>query len=119
MKAINSQTDLGIAKFILAGYFLFLPLKLFYSIVLLIVLIAYWIISGRFNFSFKRFKNDSILWIFISYYLIHVTGLLHTSNYNYALADLQTKFSFLIVPVVFAGIASKVIVCDVGFTVNI
>ncbi|MCF8347374.1 MAG: O-antigen ligase family protein [Bacteroidales bacterium] len=45
------------------------------------------------------FKNPAAL-VFVSIYLIHLIGLIHTQNFDYALKDLRVKLPILMLPVV-------------------
>ena len=41
--------------------------------------------------------------LLVCIFVIHVLGLMHTENYNYAIADLRIKLPFLALPVIIAG----------------
>lgn len=47
------------------------------------------------------FKNRTAV-ILTSIYLLHIIGLLYTSDWNYALKDLRTKIPLLLIPLYFA-----------------
>lgn len=61
----------------------------------LLVLVA---VSGKWKDSVRIFRSDRILWLFASFYLIHVVGMLYSSNLDYGLFDLQVKLSFILFP---------------------
>lgn len=46
------------------------------------------------------FRNNKLLWGLPVFYGIHILGLLHTNNFSYAGLDLQTKLTFLLLPIV-------------------
>lgn len=48
----------------------------------------------------KQFINHRPALIFSSVLLLHVAGLLFTSDFNYALKDLRTKLPFLVLPLI-------------------
>lgn len=96
--------DEKITAFLLVIYFLFLTLFPLVSIIALIVLTCYFLLSGKIGKSITLIKSDRILKIFVLYYFLYVFGMLYTSNLNYGLEDLQIKLSFLVVPIVFAGL---------------
>lgn len=67
-----------------------------------------WVIDALVNgFSFgKKFKkfiaNKPLVFISLIF-LLHVVGLLYTSNFDFALTDLRNKLPLLVLPVLFAG----------------
>jgi O-antigen ligase len=77
------------------------------SIISFITLVFFFVLRNKWMHSFNAVKNDRILWIFIGYYLIHVLGLIYSENMTYGLKDIQTKMSFILVPVVFSGFIFK------------
>lgn len=72
---------------------------------ILIVLIALnWLIFvPNFSNSFGVIKDNKGLQLMILLYIFHVIGLTYTSNYYFASEILETKFSFLIIPLTFAA----------------
>jgi O-antigen ligase len=75
------------------------------SLIFLIWLLGFpiYIKSGIHLFEKQR-------WILLSFslvYIVYLLGLIHTSNTSYAWADLQTKFSLLLFPLVFAMIGDS------------
>ena len=95
--------DEAITDFLLIVYFLFLILVPKVSIISLIILSCYFIYTGKYRKSFSIVKKDPIIKIFLGYYLLHVIGMIYSSNLQYGFDDLQTKLSFLIIPLVFTG----------------
>ncbi len=57
-------------------------------------------ISGRFS----MYLHNKPALIFSSIYLMHLLGLLYTSNFHYAFKDLRIKLPILIFPLVMAGL---------------
>lgn len=85
-------------------YALFLPLRNNISGVVLFILIFSSILD------FKNTKNiikksiqSKFLILFISLFLIHLLGLLYTSNFRYAFKDLDIKLPLLIFPFLLLG----------------
>ncbi|NTW24345.1 MAG: O-antigen ligase family protein [Lentimicrobium sp.] len=50
--------------------------------------------------KFRMILNNPALLIVISFYLMHVAGLLYTSDLNYALKDLRIKLPLLSLPII-------------------
>ncbi|TAH39147.1 MAG: O-antigen ligase domain-containing protein [Bacteroidetes bacterium] len=82
----------------------FLPLWQQVSVVSLIALVVFAILSGKWKESFTLFKADKALWLFVSFYLIHVLGMFYSSNLSYGFFDLQVKLSYLLIPLVLSSL---------------
>ena len=84
-----------------------LPLSLFTTSVAEIILISNWLLEGKFKQKWDIFRKRKSLWFIGSIYLVHLIGLIFTSNFDYALHDLKIKLPFLILPLVI-GTTSEV-----------
>ena len=105
IKILNVEKfDSEITDGLLIIYFLFLILLPVVSIISLIILSIYFVFTGKFSVSYSKIKNDGILKLFIGYYLLHIVGLFYSLDLRYCFADVETKLSFFVVPVVFAGL---------------
>lgn len=69
------------------------------------LLLLNWLVEGKFRTKWNALKNNKAVWTIIAIFLIHILGLLYTSNFQYALKDLRIKLPILILPVVFASSA--------------
>lgn len=72
------------------------------QILLLLVWISDLIVNGNIKSRFKAFINNKPALVLISVYLLHVIGLLWTSNLDYGLHDLRIKLPLLTLPIIFA-----------------
>ncbi len=52
------------------------------------------------NFSKKK-TNRTLLFLPLFFYMIHAIGLLYSNNISYGLLDMETKFSYLLFPLIF------------------
>lgn len=72
-------------------------------------LVLVWIVDGFYNKSFKekfsRFWHNKPAVLLVAFYLMHVIGLLWTSDFQYALKDLRVKLPILVMPIVVSGMA--------------
>ena len=59
-----------------------------------------WLIEGDFKNKFNTLFKNKLALLFISFYLMHVFGLLYTKNIDSGLFDLQVKFSLFVFPLV-------------------
>ena len=64
------------------------------------ILLVNWLVEGKFRRKWKILKERKSLWLIASVYLIHVLGLIITSDFNYAFHDLRIKLPYLILTVI-------------------
>jgi len=73
---------------------------------LLIVLLALnWLIEGEYISTIPLLFKERPRFLMLSFsavYLLYLTGLFHTSNFQYAREDLEVKLSILVFPLIFA-----------------
>ncbi len=65
------------------------------------LLVINWIAAGDLKEKFKNLKESNIFWVLISLFLLHLLGLLYTSNFEYAIKDLKIKLPIFFLPIVF------------------
>lgn len=70
--------------------------------VIIILLVVNWLSEGNFKTRFTNIESKAILLLFIAPYLLYLVGMSYTTNIQYGLADLQTKLSLLLFPLIFA-----------------
>lgn len=70
-------------------------------------MVGIWIIDGAVNKDFKekwhRFAHNWIALLIVSLYLLHVFGLVYTSDFQYAFKDLRIKLPLLVLPFVLSS----------------
>lgn len=64
------------------------------------ILLGNWIIELGFKNKLKRLKENNLIWVLISIYLLHLLGLLWTENFEYAIKDLRVKLPLLSLPII-------------------
>ncbi len=77
-----------------------LPLSIYTTSLAEILLLANWIIEGKFHGKWEVFRNRESLWLISSIFLVHLLGLWGTSDLQYALHDLRIKLPLLILPLI-------------------
>src|SRR3977135_3317387 len=87
--------------FLLSCFLFFLPFFPKASVICIVAMILAWLVSGDFKFLFVELKKDKNIFLFLLFYIMHVVGLAYTTDFSFASSDLQTKFSFLIFPLLF------------------
>ena len=68
------------------------------------ILLFTWIGEGRIVDKLRKFWQNKIAVVLISLYLLHLLGLLYTTDFKYAFSDLQIKIVILIFPIILSSI---------------
>ncbi|HKL07779.1 MAG TPA: O-antigen ligase family protein [Bacteroidales bacterium] len=95
-------------------FFIFLLVAFFMPITkdFLPLLMFLWVISGLLTIRKIRFNYSKLQWLLLFmpgiFYLIHVMGMIHTSDLQNGWFDLEVKLSFLFAPVVLLFLTDKV-----------
>ena len=85
-------------------YSLFLPLRNDISGVILFLLIFICLLEFKKTMSIiKQSIKNKFLILFVSLFLLHIVGLIHTTNFNYAFKDIDIKLPLLIFPFLIVG----------------
>ncbi len=63
------------------------------------LMLANLLIEGQFRLYWERLLRLKFIIPLIVFWLMHVAGLLWTSNFNFAISDLKNKITLLIIPV--------------------
>ncbi|MCB0805699.1 MAG: O-antigen ligase family protein [Bacteroidales bacterium] len=67
-------------------------------------LLGIWIISGKLDKKFATFFRNPAAIVLVSFYLLHIIGLLYSSDMNYAMKDIRVKLPLLFLPVLFSSV---------------
>jgi len=67
------------------------------------LLLINWLIEGDLKTKFNAIIKSKFAVIFISFYLLHVLGLLYTNNLDSGFFDIQVKLSLFVFPLIFAS----------------
>ncbi len=70
--------------------------------IFIILLLLNWFSEGNLKNKFTSHENKSILLLFIAPYCFYLIGMLYSANTSYGFADLQTKLSLMLFPLVFS-----------------
>lgn len=65
-------------------------------------MLGIWLIDGRYKEKVRTLFSNQAALVLVSFYLLHVAGLLYTDDYDYAFKDLRVKLPLLFFPVVLA-----------------
>lgn len=78
-----------------------LPLSKFLMSVGQFILLGTWILEGNWKEKWNNNKTSKLFWVSVSFFILHLIGLLWTSNFEYALHDLKIKLPLLWFPILF------------------
>ncbi len=59
-----------------------------------------WLVEGDFKSKFQELTRNKLALLLISFYVLHVFGLLYSTNWVSGIFDLQVKLSLLIFPII-------------------
>lgn len=79
-----------------------LPLSKFLMSVAQFYLVGLWLFDKRLLTKWREFFRNPAALVLVSIYLIHVVGLLYTTDFHYAAKDLRIKLPLLALPVILA-----------------
>ncbi len=65
------------------------------------ILLGNWLIEGRFKSKWQALRTNPLVWVLGSVFLIHVLGLLYTSDLKAGWGDVRTKIPLLLLPLLF------------------
>ncbi|MBE9468692.1 MAG: O-antigen ligase family protein [Bacteroidetes bacterium] len=77
-----------------------LPLSPYLTSVSQFVLVGNWILENQFKSRFKLLKQNKSVLIFLLIFIVHIVGLIYTSDFKYAFHDIKIKLPLLILPIV-------------------
>ena len=62
--------------------------------------VSAWLLLKGIGDGFRQFSRNKAALIFSSIFLIHILGLIFTTDFGYAVKDLRTKFPILLLPLI-------------------
>lgn len=64
------------------------------------ILLVNWIVEGKLKEKWAILRQRKSLWLIASVYLVHILGLIITSDFRYAFHDIRIKLPYLILPLI-------------------
>lgn len=65
------------------------------------ILLGNWLLEGKFQEKWHQLKNNKLFWILSSVFLMHVLGMIYSSDLKAAWDDVRTKIPLMYLPLVF------------------
>ncbi|MFH1319681.1 MAG: O-antigen ligase family protein [Bacteroidota bacterium] len=103
MKLRNCLDHTSIYYFGLVLMAIGLPLSHFLMSISQFVLVGNWIWEGNTRQKFRRFRQNKSALVLSSVFLLHILGLMFTTDFNYALNDIRIKLPLLILPIIISS----------------
>ncbi|MBK6640978.1 MAG: hypothetical protein IPG39_06905 [Bacteroidetes bacterium] len=75
-----------------------LPLSQFGTSLSHLFIFGGWLLIGDFKRQLERFKKAPLAWLLMSVFGLHLLGLIHTTDFDYAYKDLRIKLPLLLLP---------------------
>ena len=89
-----------VALLVLVAFTLPFKEKLLVNLFIILSFVA-WLVSNPFKRLFTKTKNAKVLLAILTFYFLHVLGLIYTDNMQEGLFSLEVKVSMLIFPLLF------------------
>lgn len=65
------------------------------------ILMGNWLLEANVAYKWKRFKNTPLLWLYLTFFVLHLVGMVYTHDTDAGLNDLRIKMPMLALPLVF------------------
>ena len=77
-----------------------LPLSIFAVTMSQIILLTNWVVEGRYDEKWLRFRKNPAIGILLAFYVLHALGLLWSSDVDYSSLDMRVKVSLFALPLI-------------------
>jgi hypothetical protein len=92
----SSQVYVGLLTLLIVS----LPFSPFMVSLSQILLLINWLLEGNFHQKWFRLKHRRSVWIFVSFYLMHLIWLIGTEDWTHAAETLRIKLPLLLLPII-------------------
>lgn len=65
-----------------------------------IILAANWLLEKDFSYKWQQLKSNSIFWVLLSLFALHLIGMCYTDNIQKGLDDLRNKMPLFVLPLI-------------------
>jgi len=97
----SKEIQHNIQYYLLLGVAFFLPLSKKVVPIIIILIVLNWLIGGEFKSKFSNLVKPKYALLFMSFYFLHLIGLIYTDNLGFGWFDMEIKLSLMVFPLVF------------------
>ena len=87
------------SSYVIMAFIFSIPISTTGSNILALLIALLWLIEGRFKEKFQEISKNKVTLAVLAYVLLHVVGLLWTSNYDWGLYTIKKQWKLLLLPV--------------------
>ncbi len=87
------------SSYVIMAFIFSIPISTSASSILASLLVSLWIIEGNFKNKFEEIKKNKVTLAVLAYVLLHVVGLLWTSDYSWGYYTIQKQWKLLLLPI--------------------
>lgn len=98
--SLKSKIFHGIHLFGLLGVSVGLPFNKIVLSIALMLLLANLLVQAKFKTYWENLKGNKLVWLLIGFWLLHLLGLLWTTEIDFAMRDIRVKLPLVILPLV-------------------
>ena len=81
-----------------------LPFTMLFNSYLIILLTAHWLVEGHFREKLQRLRHQPLALAWMAFYVLHLLGMLYTTDLGRGKGDLEAKFSFFVLPLLLGSV---------------
>lgn len=87
------------SSYIILAFIFSIPISTSVSSILAILVAVLWMIGGKFKEKFEEIRHSKVTLAVLAYVLLHVVGLLWTSDYSWGFYTIKKQWKLLMLPV--------------------
>lgn len=64
------------------------------------ILIVNWLLEKNFSEKWQLLKNNKVFWVVVSFFVLHLIGLIYTDNFTRGIEDVKIKAPLFVLPLI-------------------
>jgi O-antigen ligase len=81
-----------------------MPFTMLFNSFLIILLAAHWLLEGRFREKLQRLRQQPLALGWMAFYLLHLLGMLYTTDLGAGKADMEAKLTLFVLPLLLGSV---------------
>jgi O-antigen ligase len=81
-----------------------MPFTMLFNSFLIILLAAHWLLEGRFREKLQRLRQQPLALAWMAFYLLHLLGMLYTTDLGAGKGDMEAKLSLFVLPLLLGSV---------------